>query len=344
MEPLPWLVPIPVVPRPYRGLAEADAPFAIAMAGERIDAFGATASAPTEELAWCDLRDEPAAGSIATLGALSAGVYRGKYLEGIGASGLELGLARTEPLDRSVALRELAVARHLDAVLGDDRVRFVLCESVLLGDRAAISVRSGDFVRFSNLVWLAHRIDFFRKKSHASLSLTRFLRLFGAALDPALENPTPAALSGAFVRSFEAARAALGALAAAGVASVLDVDDIDARGRIVRLAAPRFAAANDSVDGAPVAKRYADLAWFFGTRFRGIATAGPPVSQVERDFAGALADAFAATGAELQAPAFSVREAPAAGAIEAELARWSTVGDRDELLATVAPFLARLPR
>jgi hypothetical protein len=276
---------------------------------------------------------------VTALGALDEGVYRGKLLDGIGASGLELGVG--EPTARLVVpmLTEVVAARWLTRRLdAEDRARFVLCESALLRDGEATSIRSGDFVRFSNLVWLAHRIDFFRKKSHASLSLTRLLRTFASALDPAVENPTPPAIAAAFERSFANASAAAAALAAHGVSAEVAADDIDTRGRIVRLGTPSFATEpTPSALPERIARRYRELAWFFGTRFAGIASAGPPVTSVEREFAGALAAKFASLTFPIATVTTRVASAPPAP----PLARWTSLGV-EPLAEDVRAYLAEV--
>ena len=237
---LPWMIPVPVRGSRFIALDRRYAAYNVETAPGRLFPFGATPrTRRRDELLLCDLQDNPDTSAPGRLGSGRAGVYRGKYLKGVGRTLLAGNWAdpddlvhHTGHLRASAAARELLVSVFLQAKgLGD-----VLnpCETVLVRrkDRAlrsylvenlerrgvivarrnpwsadlalqAISVKPAGFARYSNLLWLAQHLDLYR--TGTAPSLAAFVELFLASVEPGVRvpDPTPDTVAQAFARAVD---------------------------------------------------------------------------------------------------------------------------------------------
>ncbi|HKE18398.1 MAG TPA: hypothetical protein VKB80_26150 [Kofleriaceae bacterium] len=200
--------------------------------------FGAhDGKSPPPDVLHCDLQDNPDITFRGRLGSGRTGVYRGKYLKGVGRTPLAGNWAdsgdlfhHTGHFRASGAIREYLVSVYLEARGCGDAIN--PCEGVLLAPRArelgayladrapeedgphpwrgdlslqALTIKAADFTRFSNLVWLANHLDFHRTRGEATTTFTRFLVELVAALDPGRtpDETTPESIAGAFLRSVD---------------------------------------------------------------------------------------------------------------------------------------------
>lgn len=295
-------MPNPVRPSGFIALNPAHTRFAVMAAPSDIPAFGACPEAPRDVL-WVDLRDQPARADLSRLGATRSGFFDGKLLDGVGPTTLATRSAnRAPPLDAARAIRELVHSRWASKRAASSGGEVIApCEGVLFGLRGATpeatTIRDGERVRFSNLVWLAYRIDLFRKRSESSLSLARFVRvLLGALGGGAQAAAPPSAVAHAILRAFDRAFTSVERLARAGlVLHDLRPDDLSADGVVLRLRRSSLASCATVAGLVPllsIVRAFRELTWFFRSRFAAIAEAGPPVSSTERDFCAAIVTAF----------------------------------------------------
>jgi hypothetical protein len=284
---LPWLVPVPLRRASFRPVFAAHERFAVVIDGGRIPAFGATLRPPDGPMAYCDLRAHAVHGTVAAIGAARSGFFAGWHLDGIGAT--TLAREPTPPhLDATAAIRTLVLdtwvaSRCRDALLP--------CEGVLLDEAGsgAIAIRRGPFTRFSNLVWLADRLDFFRHGGDTFVALPKFLRIYLAHVgDRPPIDPSARTIAEVFFGVFERALGNVEAVLRLGLPFDLRPDDIDTRGTLLALRP-----ASSPVAASSLVAHFRGLAWFFRTRFAAIAVAPPPITPAERTYAAAIAHAFA---------------------------------------------------
>jgi hypothetical protein len=237
------MVPVPVRRSTFVSLHPEHAELNVEVSLGGIAPFGATTrGAVTEAFLQCDLEDNPDTSMRGRLGSGRTGVYRGKYLKGVGRTLLAGNWANTNDvthhtglLHASSGIRELLVSAYLrtkgcgDAINGCEGVLLKLLppeasEHMLPELRAlegfaedargfwtadlelqSLTVKRGGFVRFSNLVWLSNHLDFYRTGSASATTFARFVRAFLAHVDPepARDDATPDAMARAFYRSFD---------------------------------------------------------------------------------------------------------------------------------------------
>jgi hypothetical protein len=237
----PWTVPVPVRKAPYVSLHPEHAELAVEAFLGGIAAFGATVDGGAQEdLLLCDLQTNPDMSVHGRLGSGRAGVYRGKYLKGVGRTPLAANWANPEDvghhtgfLRASSAIRELVVSEYLAAKGSAHAIN--PCEGVLFKPIApalrehmlakyrtvdeacasrdgfwsgdvqlqGMSVKKAGFARFSNLVWLGDHLDFFRSTGTSTTTFAAFVRTFLESVEPsaATDDAEPAALAGAFFRA-----------------------------------------------------------------------------------------------------------------------------------------------
>jgi hypothetical protein len=268
------MIPIPVRRSRFVPLVRGYAPYNVETAAGSIGAFGAALRRGRSDVALCDLQDNPDTTVLGRLGSGRAGVYRGKYLKGIGRTLLAGNWARpddvvhhTGHLSASAAVRELLVSAYLEAKGCSDAIN--PCESVLVGTKApvlrsylaerlrkqrarltrgnpwssdlalqAISVKPAGFARYSNLIWMVRHLDLFAGRG--THNLTRFVELFSSTVDPKgrVADPTPDDVAQAFVRSVERGLDHLHRFWRLGVSWISLHNNFTADGRFLDLEAP----------------------------------------------------------------------------------------------------------
>jgi AraC-like DNA-binding protein len=350
-----WMIPVPVRASRFVPLAREHARFNVETFPGGIGPFGAhDGRAPLSDVLYCDLQDNPDISFRGRLGSGRTGVYGGKYLKGVGRTPLAGNWADPEDLCHhtghlraSSAVREYLISVYLEARGCGDAIN--RCEGVLLAPRAealrgylvgrdreracgsgdgganpwrsdlslqALTVKPADFTRYSNLIWLANHLDFYRCRGEATTSFTRFLVELAHALDPTrpLDQTTPESIAAAFVRSVDRGLDALRRFWSLGISWGSLHNNFSVDGRFLDLEAP-------VVLGAPLLgiieaepRRELQLphratfsgfleplgfvlnmrmiAWHLRWRFEAIAKAGPPLSRGEREFAGDAARAL----------------------------------------------------
>jgi hypothetical protein len=243
----PWLVPVPVRRSEFVSLYPEHAELNVEVDLGQVGAYSGSHRPPEDRL-WCDLQDNPDFSSRGRLGSGRAGVYRGKYLKGVGRTLLAGNWAteadlihHTGHLRTSNAVRELLISTFLEAKGCAHAIN--PCEGLLVRplapalrghievslrdspdfhpDRAnpflgdwklqAISVKQGPFARFSNLIWASHHLDFFREKGPMTTNLRQFFVHFANAIDPGIApgTLTPDGIAALFFQAIDRAIASL---------------------------------------------------------------------------------------------------------------------------------------
>lgn len=275
-EPLPWMIPIPVRSSRFVPLDRRYAPYNVETSPGDLFPFGATLrSRRRSDVVLCDLQDNPDTTVLGRLGSGRAGVYRGKYLKGVGRTLLAGNWA--EPTDllhhtghlcASGAVRELLVSVYLKTKGCADAIN--PCESVLVRSKdpvlrsylverlrerrarltrgnpwssdlalQAITVKPAGFARYSNLVWMVRHLDLFGGGG-GTPNLARFVELFLRVVDPQtrVADPTPDTVAHAFVRSVDRGLGHLHRFWRLGVSWISLHNNFTADGRFLDLEAP----------------------------------------------------------------------------------------------------------
>lgn len=311
---LPWMVPFPLATGDFVPILEEHERFNVTTSGVGIPAFGANLVPPTGPHVFADLRSDPIRGLAAPAGARGSGFFDGKFVSGVGRT---LDASPRDPGRARAVARELlygawfqgAWARHPASRRRPPPLRY--CDGALFRESVtgleALSLRPGLFCRFSNLVWLAQRIDFFRNKGSATLTLPRFVRTFLSQVTAAASpDPDPEALAkaveGAFERAIDGVRLlwSLGfvfhraelPLDTAG--TLLSLGDFALLGRpfLGQTVGHANTRGGPAQSWALAAREFRGLAWFLRTRFDAISKAGAPLTDVERDYCAAVAAGF----------------------------------------------------
>ena len=228
---LSWNVPVPVRPSRFVPLRRNHAPYNVEVDLGAIGAFAVTESPRDKQgVLWCDLQDNPEQITQRRLGSGRAGVYKGRYLKGVGRTTLAANWAdpsdtdyNTGHLHLSGAIREYLVSEYLAAkgcgrtivpaegLLVRRRCRRLKehiesrlkqyrrasgAHSEALGDLhlQGLTVKPAGFARYSNVLWMLHRIG----AGSRITSVVDALSILGAACDPSAA-PIDAALSPAKV-------------------------------------------------------------------------------------------------------------------------------------------------
>jgi hypothetical protein len=347
----PWMVPVPVRASRFVPLAREHARFNVETFPGALGPFGAhDGRGPGPDVLHCDLQDNPDISFRGRLGSGRTGVYGGKYLKGVGRTPLAGNWAdpgdlyhHTGHFRASGAVREYLVSVYLEARGCGAAVN--PCEGVLVAPRAdalrgyladrereedgphpwrsdlslqALTIKGADFVRYSNLLWLANHLDFYRSGGEATTSFTRFLVELVEAMDPGRtpEQTSPESIVDAFLRSVERGLDSLHRFWSLGVSWASLHNNFAVDGRFLDLEAPVILGAPllGVIEAEPCRElrlphrstfsgffepvgfvlNMRMIAWSLRTRFEAIAKAGPPVARGEREFAGAVARAFAA--------------------------------------------------
>ncbi len=96
---VPWMVPVPVRPSSFTPLRPEHAELNVEAALGEIGAFGAVRTMPDPtELLMCDLQMNADTSSFGRLGAGRSGVFRGKYIKGVGRTSLAGNWANPDDL------------------------------------------------------------------------------------------------------------------------------------------------------------------------------------------------------------------------------------------------------
>jgi hypothetical protein len=226
-----WHVPVPIKPAWFTALHSGHQAFNIQTDLSQIDTFGTTPEMPEDAL-WADLQLNPDFNTVGRLGSGRAGVYRERYLKGMGRTTLAANWM--DPRDRyhnsghqltSAAVREYLVSVLLDALGITDCI--VPCEGVLVGsldDRLraflaetftdddvnarcflpcdsacqAVSIKGAEFARASNILWLLSRVGL----DNGAIQLPH---VFTALADHLPERPDAATTAPALVARLGAA-------------------------------------------------------------------------------------------------------------------------------------------
>lgn len=309
------MVPFPLATGNFVPVVEAHGRFNVTTSGVGIPAFGANLTPPPGRHLFADLRCDPTRGLAAPVGAQGAGFFDGKFVSGVGRT---LEAPPAAPNRARAVARELlygawfqrAWAEHPASKRRPPPLRY--CDGALfrgpMAELEAISLRPGLFCRFSNLVWLGHRIDFFRNKGSATLTLPQFVRTF--LREVGLQtSPEPDALAraveGAFERAIESAQLLWGL----GFAFARTRIPLDTHGTLLSLGdfallehpfvgetlAESGASGEPTRSWALLVRDFRSLAWFLRTRFHAISRAGAPLTDIERDYCAAVSSAFSAS-------------------------------------------------
>lgn len=186
-----WHAPVPVKAGRFTALHSRHQIFNVQTDLSQIDTFGTTPTTPEEAL-WADLQLNPDCNGLGRLGSGRAGVYRERYLKGMGRTTLAANWLDSG--DRyhnsghqltSAAVREYLVSVLLDALGIADSI--VPCEGVLVGPIdprldgflattfidddtnvqcflppdstcQAVSIKGAEFARASNILWLLAQV------------------------------------------------------------------------------------------------------------------------------------------------------------------------------------------
>ena len=339
IEDLPWMMATPVRPAAFVALRPEHAVHAVATAG-------VTVRSADEDHVLSDLQTNPDLSVLGRLGSGRAGIHRGKYLKGIGRTRLAANWANPHDLYHhsghqapSGAIREWLVSVFLEAkgaanlvtpcegilvkpiepVLRDYLLPQVADAGLDLGDGEgifasdlslqAISVKTADFCRFSNLVWLSLHVDLV---GAGGLSLGAFARLFGELVGES--STEPAALGAKVLALLEKGLENLRRFWELGVLWGSLHNNIAIDGRYVDLEGPALVGRplvglvlageqarlelphSQMLSGLCEAIGYALYAqmtvWFFRTRLEAFAAPGSPASAADRELAHALAQGF----------------------------------------------------
>jgi hypothetical protein len=208
------MMPVPVRKSEFVSLRDEDRDWNIEVDLGAIGAYGAMPEAPDpRSILFADLQLNPDTMVHARLGAGRAGIYLDRYVKGVGRTSLAGNWANpgdvvhhTGHLRTSNALREYLITAYLDAKGKGHLVN--RCVGILVkplspnlrrhlaenlsevegfdetkpnawsGDwhLQALTVKDANFSRFSNLVWLASSLDFYRANKDSGTSFTRFVR------------------------------------------------------------------------------------------------------------------------------------------------------------------------
>ena len=270
------MIPIPVRASRFVPLERRYAAYNVETSHGNVFPFGATVgSRRRSDVALCDLQDNPDTTVLGRLGSGRAGVYRDRYLKGIGRTLLAGNWAEptdllhhTGHLSASCAVRELLVSTYLETKGCADAING--CESVLVAAKApvlraylverlrkrrarltrgnrwssdlalqAITVKPAGFARYSNFVWMVRHLDLFGGGS-GTHNLTRFVELFMNVVDPKarVADPTPDDVAEAFVRSVDRGLGHLHRFWRLGVSWISLHNNFTADGRFLDLEAP----------------------------------------------------------------------------------------------------------
>jgi hypothetical protein len=226
---MPWHAPMPVASSDFVPLEPRLASYNVSLALGDIGTYRYVSRARvTRDLAYGDFQTNLEANITGRLGSGRAARYRGKYLKGIGRTTMAANWNRFADRNNncgslypSFAIRELLVSTYLDARGARDVI--VPCEGLLLRPRdpalishfdrrvrpidqrfQAISVKPAGFGRFSNLVWLAHHVDYMRHIGNA-VQLSDFFACLLRTVDPTRETAPEAVTPEHIARTIEEA-------------------------------------------------------------------------------------------------------------------------------------------
>lgn len=264
----PWHYPVPVRRSRFRAAEPAWAPFNVEVALDRIEPFALGHHAIDDVLA-CDYHVQLEGNWPGRLGSGRSGVYRGKYLKGVGRT---LAAANwNEGNDRyhgsghmsvGSALRERLITQALAAKgLGST---IVPCESVLLrslstaetdavqagassslvtftpadATMAALTVKPADFARMGNIVFALSYFDTAPQWiGRLFLAFEAFLRAPG---EQGRAEGTPSEIAAAMDKAFRCGFANFQAFGRIGLLWVSVVGNVSLDGRVLDLETPHY--------------------------------------------------------------------------------------------------------
>lgn len=264
----PWHFPVPVRRSRFRAAGPEWTPFNIQVALDRISPFDLDGRS-SDDILLCDYHAPLEGGLPGRLGSGRSGVYRGKYLKGVGrtlaAANWNDGDDRyhgSGHMSVGSALRERLITREVQA-LGLGRA-IVPCEAVLLrplssGEQqavhggassstvdftpadaslAALTVKPGDFARFGNIVFALTYFDNSPQwLGRFFLEFDRYLRPPGSRVE---SEGTPAEIVDAMDVAFRHGLANFQAFGRAGLLWVFIVGNVSLDGRVLDLETPHY--------------------------------------------------------------------------------------------------------
>jgi len=194
-------------------MLEQHRPFNVRVDLNGIGAFGRAPAADGGTVLFADLQTNFGRHARGRLGSGRAGFYRGHYLKGVGRTPLAANwnspdrFHNSGHLAASSAIREYVASCYLAAHGLEETI--VPCEGVLLAELdecmrpaedaehaapvdshlQAISIKQGDFARFSNLTWLLHHLTPIRVEEDNSLAVLAEMYCAGLLAPSQLHAP-----------------------------------------------------------------------------------------------------------------------------------------------------------